>query len=86
METQAQKKTYLHYNHTDPCRFARWNARYFRNFNFISHSFSFSYYLAFFFFFSISLLRNRVNLVFIFIFEIKKGKAMNSWKQGLGKK
>nr|XP_023879372.1 uncharacterized protein LOC111991795 isoform X3 [Quercus suber] len=28
METQAQKKTYLHYNHTDPCRFARWNASY----------------------------------------------------------
>ncbi|KAK4564715.1 hypothetical protein RGQ29_006691 [Quercus rubra] len=27
METQAQKKIYLHYNHTDPCRFARWNAR-----------------------------------------------------------
>ncbi|KAL4614209.1 hypothetical protein ACB092_07G037900 [Castanea dentata] len=27
METRAQKKTYLHYNHTDPCRFARWTAR-----------------------------------------------------------
>lgn len=25
--TQPQKKLYLHYNHTDPCRFARWNAR-----------------------------------------------------------
>jgi hypothetical protein len=29
MENQAQNKVYLHYNHTDPCRYARWNARYF---------------------------------------------------------
>jgi hypothetical protein len=28
MENQAQNKVYLHYNHTDPCRYARWNARY----------------------------------------------------------
>ncbi|XP_062160244.1 uncharacterized protein LOC133867481 [Alnus glutinosa] len=27
MENQAQNKVYLHYNHTDPCRYARWNAR-----------------------------------------------------------
>ena len=74
METQAQKKIYLHYNHTDPCRFARWNARYFRNLNFISHSLSFSYQLALFFIFQLFLNINRVNLIFIF-FKIKKIKG-----------
>ncbi|XP_058113489.1 uncharacterized protein LOC131256591 isoform X3 [Magnolia sinica] len=27
MENQAQKKVYLHYNHTDSCKFSRWTAR-----------------------------------------------------------
>lgn len=27
MEIQAQNKVYLHYNHTDACKFSRWNAR-----------------------------------------------------------
>lgn len=29
MENRAQQKDYLHYNHTDRCRNARWTARFF---------------------------------------------------------
>nr|DAD46216.1 TPA_asm: hypothetical protein HUJ06_004446 [Nelumbo nucifera] len=27
MENQSESKVYVHYNHTDPCKQARWTAR-----------------------------------------------------------